>query len=488
MTFKQNEFLRINIFCLIAYLRTMSRKVKNRIISDVHFTSYASLGKALARPEGKVLFVEGAVPGDVADVMITKSKKDWAEGRVVNFTKYSDERITPVCKHFGVCGGCKWQMLPYEKQLEYKEQEVRDVFRKMNITAEVMPIIGSEKIYQYRNKLEFAFSDKAFLPPAQFEKGDIAGKALGYHIPRFFDKILDITECHLMEDINDEIRNRFRQFALENDFPFYDVRKHEGWLRNMTVRYTTKGECMVNIAIKYKDPIAQEKITGFFKSTFPIITTLLFTINPKLNDSIYDLEPEVAYGPGYIYERLGNLKFKISPKSFFQTNTLQAIRLYDVAAEFAALTGSEIVYDLYCGTGSIGLYLHRHALKIIGVEVIEDAIKDARENAEINEVANAVFYSGDVIKVCNDEFFREHGRPDVVVVDPPRAGMHEKLVKKLLEMEPARIVYVSCNIATEARDLNLLKEKYLIKRLQPVDMFPQTHHIECVAELQKIPV
>lgn len=464
----------------------MSRKVKKQVITDVHFTSYASLGKALARPEGKVLFAEGVVPGDVADVLVTKSKKDWAEGRVISIKKFSEDRITPVCKHFGICGGCKWQMLPYKKQLEYKEQETKDVFRKAGIHAEVLPIIGSEKIYRYRNKLEFAFSNKEFLPPDKFESGVLADNAIGYHIPRFFDKILNITECHLMDEVNDEIRNGFKQFALENAFAFYDVRKHEGWLRNMTIRYTTTGECMVNIAIKYRDADAQQKISDFFIHSFPTVTTLLFTINPKLNDSMYDLEPETAYGPGFIFEKLGDLKFKISPKSFFQTNTLQAIKLYDVAASFAGLTGDEVVYDLYCGTGSIGLYLHSKAKKIIGVEVIEDAVNDARENAEINQVKNVEFYCGDVIKVCDNRFFEKHGHPETVIVDPPRAGLHAKLIEKLLEMEPQKIVYVSCNIATQARDLNLLKEKYLIERLQPVDMFPQTHHIECVAELSKI--
>lgn len=449
------------------------------------FTDYAALGKALARPEGKVLFAEGVVPGDVADILVTKNKKDWAEGRVMQLKQPSPDRIEPVCIHFGVCGGCKWQMLPYEKQLEYKEQEARDVFRKAHIDAEVLPIIGSERIYRYRNKLEFTFSDREFLPKERFDTGEIAKEALGYNIPRMFDKVLNITECHLMDDINNDIRNKFRDFALQQGFAFYDIRGNEGWLRNLIIRYSSTGECMVNLVVAYEDP-ALDLIKDFFLSALPQVTTLLFTINPKVNDSIYDLEPEVAYGSGYIYEKLRKLTFKISPKSFFQTNTGQAIRLYDVAKEYADLTGNEIVYDLYCGTGSIGLYLHEGAKKIVGVEAIDDAIIDARENAVINNVSNASFFTGDVIKVCNQEFFETNGKPDVVIVDPPRAGLHEKLVNKLLEIAPAKIVYVSCNISTQARDLTLLQQQYHVKRLQPVDMFPQTHHIECVAELVRI--
>lgn len=457
-------------------------------MESVQFTDYAALGKAIARPEGKVLFAAGVVPGDVADVLITKSKKDWAEGRVVKIKEYARDRIKPVCKHFGICGGCQWQMLPYSKQLEYKEQETKSTFKKAGIDAAVMKIVGSDKIYQYRNKLEFAFSNKEYLPPEAFKAGVPAGNALGYHMAGLFDKVLNITECHLMEGINDKIRNSFRDFALKNKYPFYDVRSHEGWLRNMIIRYATTGECLVNIVVAFAERNAQTAIKEFFCSTLPEVTTLLFTINPKLNDTIYDLNPETAYGPGFISEKLGNLTFKISPKSFFQTNTLQARKLYEIAGDFARLSGNEIVYDLYCGTGSIGLYLHARAQKIVGVETIEDAIRDAKENALINGVNNIEFFCGDVIKICTDEFFAKNGTPDVVILDPPRAGLHEKLIKKLLEIAPQKIVYVSCNISTQARDLNLLKEKYAIDKLQPVDMFPQTYHIECVAQLTLNPV
>ena len=457
---------------------------KNQVLTDVEFIAYGALGKVIAKPEGKVLFAEGAVPGDVADVLLTKSKKDWAEGRILKIKKFSEQRVEPFCEHFGVCGGCKWQMLPYEQQLQYKEQETKDTFRKAGIHTTVMPIVGSDSDRAYRNKLEFSFSNKEFIPSGQFVKGaSDKGNALGYHVPRLFDKVIDIHHCYLMDSINNEIRNSLRDFALEKNYAFYDLKNHEGWLRNLIIRYTTLGECLVNIIVASEDKESQKTITDFLIAKIPRISTLLFTINSKLNSSIYDLEPQVFHGRGFIYERLGDLKFKISPKSFFQTNSYQAKKLYDITKEFASLTGKEIVYDLYCGTGTIGLYVGDRSKKIIGVETVEDAIADAQYNATLNNISHASFFAGDVIKICNEEFFAEHGKPDVVILDPPRAGLHEKLVNRLMEIQPGRMVYVSCNIATQARDLNLFSEKYEIKRLQPVDMFPQTHHIECVAEL-----
>jgi len=460
-------------------------KKSNKVLTDVEFTSYAALGKAIARPEGKVLFVKGVVPGDVADILVTKEKKDYAEGRVLQIKKFSGERVLPFCQHFGVCGGCTWQMLPYPKQLEYKEQEVRNTFKKSGIAAEVLPIIGSDKDREYRNKLEFSFSNKEYVVRAESPEGNINPKnAVGYHVAGVFDKVLDIHNCHLMENINNEIRNSLRNFALEKKYEFYDIRNHTGWLRNMIVRYSTLGECLVNIVVAHKDINAQNEIKDFLIQKVQGITTLLFTINPKFNSTIYDLEPEVFYGPGFIYEQLGKMKFMISPKSFFQTNTRQAEKLYQVTRDFAFLKGNEIVYDLYCGTGSIGLFISENTKKIIGVELIDDAVKDAKKNAEINDVKNAEFFTGDVIKICNDSFFEKHGHPDTVIVDPPRSGLHPKLVSKLLEIGAPQIVYVSCNIATQTRDLNLLADKYTIKKLQPVDMFPQTYHIECVALLE----
>ncbi|MEP7253292.1 MAG: 23S rRNA (uracil(1939)-C(5))-methyltransferase RlmD [Ginsengibacter sp.] len=466
----------------------MKRK-KKFVMEDVEITNYAAQGKALGRVDGKVIFVEGAVPGDVADVLITKNKKDWAEGKVSKIKELSKERVEPFCVHFGVCGGCKWQMLPYHKQLAYKEQEAVDLFRKIGGINElsVMPIIGSEKIIHYRNKLEFTFSNKKYLLPAQLKAlGDDEwpGGALGYHVPGLYDKTIDIYECWLMDEVNNKIRNSIREFAVDKGYSYYDIKEHSGWLRNIIIRNCESGELMVNLVFGHDDQKEREKLCSFLLKKVPSITTLLYTINEKWNDSIYDLDPQIVWGKGYVIEMLQDFNFKISPKSFFQTNTKQAEKLYTVVKNFASLTGQEIVYDLYCGTGSIGIFLSKQAKKIIGVDVISEAISDAKENAEINSLQHSSFFWGDVIEICNDEFFNVHGRADVIIVDPPRVGLHAKLISKLLEIKAAKIVYVSCNIATQARDLKLLSESYSVERLQPVDMFPHTHHIECVAELK----
>ncbi len=507
------------------------RKKKNvTILKDVVITDYAAEGKALAKLDGKVIFIAGAVPGDVADIMLTKNKKDWAEGRVVTINEYSADRVTPFCMHFGVCGGCKWQMLPYDKQLQYKQQEAeQNLIRIGKVTDAIfLPITGAADTVYYRNKLEFTFSNKRYLtappssreapPPPEggiFEVSDESviltnfeghndvvsdesrsfsnieapnlplggGGALGYHAPRIFDKIIDIQECYLMDDVNNRIRNTIRDFALLHEFSFYDIRQHTGWLRNIIIRYCSTGELMVNLCLNYDEENARKLLLDHLLQEVPGITTLLYTINPKWNDSIYDLTPQVYFGKGYVVEKLGEYEFIISPKSFFQTNTQQAEQLYSITRDFAGLTGNEIVYDLYCGTGSIGIFVSKLAKKIIGVEVIEEAIEDAKKNAALNNINHALFFAGDVIKICNDEFFETHGRPDVVITDPPRVGMHEKLVIKLLQMEAPRIVYVSCNTATQARDILLLSEKYRVEKIQPVDMFPHTHHIESVALL-----
>ena len=468
------------------------RKKKERVIwENIAITDYAAEGKALARVDGKVLFIEGAVPGDVANILITKNKKDWAEGRVQQIIKFSAERTTPFCMHFGVCGGCKWQMLPYARQLEYKQQEAEQNLKRIGKTSwkEFFPIIGGEDTIHYRNKLEFTFSNKRYLLPDEI--GKLSEEtyrqepgALGYHVPRVFDKVIDIRECYLMDDVNNVIRNTIRSYALENNLSFYDVKQHTGWLRNVILRYCTNGELMVNICLNYEDVAERERLLDHILKEVPGITTLLYTINTKWNDTIYDLAPQVYSGKGYVLETLGGYQFKISPKSFFQTNTKQAERLYTIAKDFAGLTGNEIVYDLYCGTGSIGIFLSKHAAKVIGVDVIGDAILDARENAALNDIRHATFHEGDVIKICEDVFFATHGRPDVIITDPPRIGMHEKLVNKLLQIEATKIVYVSCNTATLARDIALLSEKYTLEKVQPVDMFPHTHHIECVVLLK----
>jgi 23S rRNA (uracil1939-C5)-methyltransferase len=484
---------------------------KKIILESVLVTDYAAEGKALAKLDGKVIFISGAVPGDVADVFITKNKKDWAEGRVQKIVSYSKERVEPFCKHFSVCGGCKWQMLPYAKQLEYKQQEAAQNLRRIGKVAlpEILPIIGADDDKYYRNKLEFTFSNKRYLLPEEISTQqltrEIAAKdennlsiaesqtplsggwgagALGFHVPRLFDKIIDIEECYLMDGVNNSIRNTIRDFALQNKYSFYDVREHTGWLRNIVIRYCTTGELMVNVIFNYEEETERKKLLQHVLEQVPAITTLLYTINPKWNDTIYDLTPQVYSGKGFVLEKLEDFVFKISPKSFFQTNTKQAEKLYAVTRDFAGLTGNEVVYDLYCGTGSIGIFVSKQAKKIIGVEVIEDAIEDAKENAALNNITHAQFFAGDVIKICNDDFFATHGKPDVIITDPPRAGMHDKLVNKLLEIAAPKIVYVSCNTATQARDIGLLSEKYSVEKIQPVDMFPHTHHIECVVLLK----
>ena len=498
----------------------MRKKNKRVILENLPITDYAAEGRALAKADGKVIFISGAVPGDVADVLITKSKKDWAEGRVLRVKEFSKDRSIPFCQHFGICGGCKWQMLPYAKQLQYKQQEAEQNLRRISKVAlpEMLPIIGGADTIHYRNKLEFTFSNKRYwITPLASPSPSIGGVSedtentnesnefadsktpplggggaggLGFHVPRIFDKVLDIEECFLMHDVNNSIRNTVRSFALENNYSFYDIREHTGWLRNIIIRYCTTGELMVNICLNYDEESNRKKLFDHLLKEVPSITTLLYTINPKWNDSIYDLSPQIYHGKGFAMEELATgqgeerLQFKISPKSFFQTNTKQAEKLYSVTRDFAALTGKEIVYDLYCGTGSIGIFVSKLAKKIIGIEVIEEAIVDAKENAALNNIDHAEFYAGDVIKICTDEFFATHGRPDVIITDPPRAGMHEKLVNKLLEIAAPTIVYVSCNTATQARDIGLLGEKYSVEKVQPVDMFPHTHHIECVVLLK----
>lgn len=465
----------------------MSKKNKKFLLQDIAVTDYAAEGKALARHEGKVIFIEGAVPGDVVDVFITKNKKDWAEGRVQQVKSLSPDRVTPFCQHFGVCGGCKWQMLPYEKQLLYKEQEAtQNLYRIGHLNdVPILPIVGADATVEYRNKLEFTASNKRFLSKDEINTDGIVPQqnALGFHVPRIFDKTIDIFECHLMDPVNNKIRNGIRAFAQANNVEFYDIRQHTGWLRNIIVRFCSTGELMVNVCINFEDESLRIKMLDFLLKEVPGITSLYYTINPKWNDSIYDLTPTLYYGNAYVTEMLESFKFIISPKSFFQTNTAQATKLYQIARDFAGLTGNEILYDLYCGTGSIGIFASKLAKKVIGVELIADAIEDAKKNAELNNISHAEFFAGDVITICNDEFFAEHGKPDVVITDPPRAGMHQKLVQKLLDIAAPKIVYVSCNTATQARDIALLKEKYTVEKLQPVDMFPHTHHIESVALL-----
>ena len=470
------------------------KKKEAPLLENVLIEDYAAEGKSLARVNGKVIFVEGAVPGDVVDVQLQKNKADWGEGFVKKFHTYSDIRVKPFCTHFGVCGGCQWQMLPYEQQLVYKHKQVFDnLTRIAKIPLPfVPPILGAKETQGYRNKVEYTFATEKFIPFEEFKAMKAAGLepvksigAGGFHARGFFEKVVEIDTCYLQSEPTNEIRKTAVQFAIENEMPFYNIKQHQGWLRNMFIRNTTKGEWMVNVILGYDGGEKREALLNLFLKKFPQITTLLYTINEKRNDSMQDLVPQVYFGTGYITEALENFDFKISPKSFFQTNSKQAESLYQVTRNFAELTGNEVVYDLYCGTGSIGIFCSKEAKKIIGVEVVADAIEDAKENARINNLAHTAFFAGDVIDICDDAFFDTHGKPDVIITDPPRAGMHEKLVKKLLEIQVPLIVYVSCNPATQARDLSLLGEKYTVTKIQPVDMFPHTLHIENVVQLKR---
>jgi 23S rRNA (uracil1939-C5)-methyltransferase len=464
------------------------KKNKNITLANVLVEHYAAEGKSLARVDGKVIFIENAVPGDIVDLKLSKNKKDWAEGFITAFRQYSPDRVEPFCAHFGVCGGCRWQMLPYPLQLQYKQQQVVDVLQRIGKVTlpEIRPILGAPASVHYRNKMEYTFSNRRFLLPEELHDPGVSAlqRVAGFHAKGLFDKVVDIDICHLQEEPTNRLRKAVRDFGLEEDLPFYDIKQHEGWLRNLQLRICTTGEIMANIVLGYEDEPTIRRLADRLMQQFPELTTLLYTINPKWNDSISDLEPRILAGKGYVIEQLEDFRFKIGPKSFFQTNTRQGERLYQVTREFAELSGGETVYDLYCGTGSIGIFVSRQAARVVGVEVIEAAVEDARENATLNGIGHASFFAGDVIDICRDEFFAAHGRPDVIITDPPRAGMHATLVSKILDMAAPTVVYVSCNPATQARDLQLLDAKYTVTKVQPVDMFPHTHHIENIVQLK----
>ncbi len=471
------------------------RKKRNVVLEDLQVISYAAGGKSIAKVDGKVIFIEGAVPGDIVDVRLSKNKKDWAEGKAIRIKSLSKERVTPFCAHFGVCGGCKWQMLPYAKQLAYKQEEVAQQMKrigKINL-PEMQPIAGSAETTHYRNKLEFTFSAKKYFTDAEMKampipedgpRGLPSIPALGFHVPGSFDKVIDIDTCHLQAEPSNAIRNTLRQYALDKGYSFYDIRNHVGLLRNLLIRICTTGDIMVNLVFGEDDKVAREDLMQLLKDKFPVITSLYYTVNTKFNDSLHDQHPVCYHGKPYAIEQLGELKFKVGPKSFFQTNSKQAKQLYDITKSFAELNGTQVVYDLYCGTGSIGIYVSDLAQKVIGVEVIAEAIDDAKENAALNQINNTAFFAGDAAEICDDAFFALHGRPDVIITDPPRAGMHAKLVEQILQMEAPVVVYVSCNPATQARDLQLLAEKYEVTAIRPVDMFPHTHHIENIVQLK----
>ena len=471
----------------------MARKKKELpLLEQIEITGVAAEGKALARVNDMVVFVPYVVPGDVVDLQVRRKKHSYAEAEAVKFHTYSSERATPFCKHYGVCGGCKWQCLAYEHQLKYKQQQVVDALTRIGKgeLPDVMPILGSENTRAYRNKLEFTFSNKRWLTWEEVAQGVSYDNmdALGFHIPGAFDKVLDIEECALMGDLNNRLRNAIRDFAHSEGVPFFDLRSQTGVLRNIMLRTSTTGEVMLRLQAKVTtdEEMAQlEKVLAFVGDTFPEVTSLLYVINNKCNDTFGDLEVHTFKGTDVIYEEMEGLRFKVGPKSFYQTNSAQAYNLYKVARDFAALTGEEVVYDLYTGTGTIANFVAGKAKKVVGIEYVEDAIIDARVNAELNGYDNLTFFAGDMKDILTREFIDAHGRPDVIITDPPRAGMHNDVIDTILFAAPRRIVYVSCNPATQARDLSLLDRDYKVTAVQPVDMFPHTHHVENVVLLER---
>lgn len=467
----------------------MSRKRKPfPKFEAVEILDAGSEGKAVARVENRVIFVPFVVPGDVVDIQVVKKKKSFFEGRAEKFHKYSDKRIEAKCEHFGLCGGCKWQNMAYADQLHYKQKQVVDNLERIGGLEfpEVMPILGSDKIYHYRNKLEYTFSNRRWFVEKPDPEKPRNPNGLGFHLPGMFDRILDIENCYLQRDPSNAIRLAVRDFALENEYEFYDVKTWDGYLRNLIIRTSSTGDLMVIVVFRYVDHIKMPALLDHLLETFPGITSMMVVINDKRNDDISDLEVQLYKGNAFIMEEMDGLKFKIGPKSFFQTNRDQALRLYQTALEFAGLTGEETVYDMYTGTGTIAAFLARHAKKIVGIEYIESAIRDAKENSTLNGITNTHFFAGDILRVLTDDFIAENGRPDVIVTDPPRAGMHEKVVHQILKIAPEKIVYVSCNPATQARDLAIMASDYRIEKVQPVDMFPQTHHVENVVLLKKL--
>lgn len=457
-------------------------------MEGVEITGVAAEGNAIAKIDDFVVFVPYGAPGDIADIKLDRKKRSYAEGHIERLVKPSELRTEPVCGHFGTCGGCRWQHLPYSYQLQAKQQQVADALQRIAKVPlpEISPILGSENIWEYRNKMEYTFSNKRWLTWEQIRSGEEVGNrcGAGFHIPGAFDKVLDIEECHLQDHIGDRIRLHIKQYALDHNLPFYDLRAQEGLLRTLMIRTLSTGEIMVVVSFGADMPNEIKELLDDLRSKFPEITALLYVINTKANDTISDLPIQLHSGKEYVEEEMEGLRFRIGPKSFYQTNSRQAYELYKVARDFAGLTGEEFVYDLYTGTGTIANFVAGKARKVIGIEYVADAIEDAKINSRVNGIENTEFFAGDMKDVLTDEFIALHGRPDVMIVDPPRAGMHDDVVKVILNAEPRRIVYVSCNPATQARDLALLDAKYRVTAVQPVDMFPHTHHVENVVKLE----
>ncbi len=469
----------------------MGRKQTKKVIfENITVLDAGAKGVSVAKaPEGQVIFIPNVVPGDVVDVQTFKKRKAYFEGKAIKFHQYSADRVAPVCQHFGACGGCKWQNMHYDKQLFYKNQEVFNNLKRIGKIElpTFEPILGSTKQFFYRNKMEFGFSDSRWMTDAEIQSGtEIENKnALGFHIPKMWDKILDIEKCHLQEDPSNAIRNEIKRFATENNIAFFNARNHTGLLRTLMIRTASTGEIMVLLQFFQEDKAQRELLLNHIYATFPQITSLLYVINGKANDTLYDQDIKLYQGRDYILEEMEGLHFSINAKSFYQTNSDQAYELYKITREFAGLTGNEVVYDLYTGTGTIAQFVSKQAQKVIGVEAVPEAIADAKVNAKRNNISNCEFFVGDMKNVFNDEFIAQHGQPDVIITDPPRDGMHKDVVEQILKIAPEKVVYVSCNSATQARDLALMDEKYKVTRVRPVDMFPQTHHVENVVLLEK---
>lgn len=494
--------------CLSNNTKTMSRKRKELpILEQIEITDVAAEGKALVRVDDLVVFVPWVVPGDVVNLKLRKKKHHYAEAEAVHFHKYSEKRTEPFCPHFGVCGGCKWQMLPYEEQLRWKQKQVMDNLTRIGKIdlPECQPILGSTKTREYRNKLDFGCSNKQWLTMEQMREGVPFEPAIGFHISGAFDKVLPIHNCSLMDNLNNEVRNWLYDYALAHELTYYDLRAQEGFLRGIVMRNSLSGEWMVIVQFGPKSYVEASKsaaeeevrteslfdkdmalqLLESMHTQFPQITSLMYVYNPKCNDTFGDLDVRSYCGTPYIYEHMEGLRFKVGPKSFYQTNTEQAYELYKVAREFAGLTGKEVVYDLYTGTGTIANFVARQACEVIGIEYVPEAIEDAKENSKLNGITNTQFYAGDMKDILTDQFIAEHGRPDVIITDPPRAGMHADVVQTILRAAPKRIVYVSCNPATQARDLQMMDETYKVTKIQPVDMFPHTQHVENVVLMVK---
>lgn len=468
----------------------MGRKRKKPFYERVRIEDIGAEGKALARVGDMVVFTRLVIPGDVVDLQVTKKRKRYQEASVIKVHEYSKDRVEAFCKHFGTCGGCKWQFLPYNKQLFYKEKQVKDQLRRIGKLElpEISPILGSANDTFYRNKLEFTFSNKKWLSFEEIESGDEIQNlsALGFHVPGLFDKVINIEKCWLQPEPSNKIRNFIYRYATSRSFGFFDIKEQKGFLRTLVIRTSTTGEVMIILSFFREDVEKRTGLLKALKNEFPEITSLLYVINEKGNDTITDQEIKVFDGKGYIWEEMEGLRFKIGPKSFYQTNSEQAYELYKVAREFARLTGGETVYDLYTGTGTIANFVANNAKKVVGIEYVSEAIEDAKVNSQMNNIENTSFFAGDMKLVLNDEFVSAHGKPDVIITDPPRAGMHADVVQTIVNIKPERIVYVSCNPATQARDLALMSGAYKIQKVQPVDMFPHTHHVENVILLERI--